>query len=85
MRIPSLHPIAAGWTEKRLSWTSTRCVFQRQSASSGAPVMAGGEQRDVRLTRSVHDPVEVFAALLQNLSAFSHSVIPDQLSSKTLR
>ncbi len=69
---------------KRLPWMTTRWVFQRQSAYSGAVAIAGCAHRSVSFTRSVHSPEEVLAGLLQNRSAFSHSVIPDQLSSSVL-
>lgn len=70
---------------KRLSWMSTRWVFHRQSAYSGALAIAGFAQRSVSGTSSVQSPDEVLAGLLQNRSAFSHRVIPDQLFSITFR
>lgn len=44
-----------------------------------------GAEHDVRSgTSLVQVLLEVLAGLLQNRSAFSHAVIPDQLSSKVL-
>lgn len=47
--------------------------------------MAGRTQLAVFFTSSVQSPDEVLAGLLQNRSAFSQRVIPDQLSSSTFR
>lgn len=45
--------------------------------------IAGLTQLLVFFTSRVQSPDEVFAGLLQNRSAFSHRVIPDQLFSNT--
>ncbi len=68
-----------------LSWMSTRWVFHRQSSYSGVFAMPGGEHWAGEATSRVQLPVEVFAGLLQKRSAFSHAVIPDQLSSNEFR
>ena len=47
--------------------------------------IAGSAQRSVSGTSKVQSPDEVLAGLLQNRSAFSHRVIPDQLFSSTFR
>jgi hypothetical protein len=48
-------------------------------------LIAGDQQLETDFTSSVQTPVEVLAEPLQNRSEFSHSVIPDLLSSKSLR
>src|ERR1700716_1085008 len=77
-------PMVPGSRANRLSWMSTRLVFHRQSLNSGSVAMAGRAHLDLSATSIVQLSLEVLAGLLQNRSAFSHNVIPDQLFSITL-
>src|SRR6266496_2848808 len=78
-------PTTAGSKENLLSWTSTCWVFQRQSESSGSEATPGLEQLLTPGTSRVQLSLELLAGLPQTRSAFSQSVTPDQLFSRTLR
>src|SRR3954463_4916453 len=81
----SVHLTTDGARTKRLSWMSARWVLRRQSTYSGAAAIAGFAHWPAFGTKSVQSPDDVLAGLLQNRSAFSHRVIPDQLFSSTFR
>src|SRR5690348_4535737 len=82
--MPLVHPTTVGSNANVLACTSMFCDFQRQLSTSGDLSMAGVVQVETLGTSRVQSPLDVFAGLLQKRSAFSHTVMPDQLLSKVL-